>query len=302
MEKNLNTKPTVGDFVDAVSFLQAYYDYRKKLKDGFSYGLWAQELGLKSRSFLRLVLVRQRNLTTDVTDLISKSLRLSAAESKYFTALSALSRAKTLNEKESYSAELSKLHKKFALRNHGILEISKQDIFEFLSSYKMPRLQVLLTLNDIEKSPQNFAKLLGTSEAEIIQHLEQLKILGFAEELEPNQWVARESQISTPDVLGNIALQSFHRKSLEEAARAIDLPKQTRKFQSMVIPLTEDQFEILHAKMRLFLEETLEKMESQDGLNKRIYQINLNIIPVSAPILRENTHVPVEDPVERKSL
>jgi hypothetical protein len=96
-----------------------------------------------------------------------------------------------------------------------------------------------------------------------------------------------------PDTLGNIALQSFHRKSLEESIEAISLPTETRRYQSLVMALTPDQFHELHEDLRAQLTKSLERFESKSGEQKRIYQINLNIIPVTEPILREQNRAPV---------
>jgi uncharacterized protein (TIGR02147 family) len=289
MKQELNTAKSlqIWGYADPIGYLKAYYDLRKQNEQSFSYAVWAEELGLKSRSFLRLVLVGKRNLTEDVAELITKSLKLSQTEARYFSHMVGLSRAATLEQKEHHSRELSKLHTKFSLRSHEILEISKKDIFDFLSSYKMPRLQVLLTLEDIEKTESRLASLLGTKESEVKQQLEILQKLGLATKDDNGQWQAQESQLMAPDELGNIALQSFHKKSLEEAIEAINLPKETRRFQSLVTPLTEEQMQQVHNNLRTCFEQTLASFDSNSGHGKKVYQINLNMIPVTGSIIRD---------------
>jgi len=296
MKQDLNTalKPRLWDFADAVGYLKALYDHRKSLDLGFSYGQWAAELGLKSRSFLRLVLVGQRTLTPDVAELLIAGLDFTQAEGKYFRELVLLSRATTVKQKETHGRELAKLHKRFALKKHDLVEISKADLFDFLSSYKIPRLQVLLTLEDLKKDTSTLAKLLGSKPQEIENQLQILSRLGLAEQLSDLTWKAKEAQVATSDILGNVALQSFHRKSLEEAIQAIDLPVQSRRFQAMVVPMTEEQFQSVHQGLREHLETTLAQLETTQGHNKRLYQINLNMIPVTEPILRDQDHAPVE--------
>jgi|GEM_PF-1431914 hypothetical protein, TIGR02147 len=296
MKQNLNTDiltPNLWDFADAVAFLKAYYEHRKAQSPHFSYAVWAEELGLKSRSFLRLVLVGKRSLTEDVAELIAKALKFNQTETRYLSHLVGLSRATSLEQKEMHSREIAKLHEKFSLKNLEILEISKKDIFDFLSSYRMPRLQVLLTLNDIEKTEERLAQLLGIKTAEVVGQLAILQKIGLAEKDSRGQWIAKEGQVATADILGNVALQSFHRKSLEEAVEAIELPKESRRFQSLVMPLTEEQFQEVHTNLRSTLEKTLQKFESQEGHGKKVYQVNLNIIPVTGPILRDENHAPV---------
>jgi len=282
--KHSNAQPKIWDYLDPVEYLRSHYEFRKAGQTQFSYAIWAHELGIKSRSFLRLVLTGKRNLTTDFAHQIIANLNLNKTETQYFLHLVGLKSASTLQTKEYHSRELSRLHQKFALKRYQMLEIQKKDLFDFLSSYQIPRIQVLLTLENIEKTPKNLAQLLKMKESDLLSHLQTLKNLGLAKE-ENNTWSATQSKITTPDELGNIALQSFHRKSLEEATHAITLPKESRRFQSAVIALTEEQFKAVHNTLREKLESLL-NMETSDEGNEpiKIYQINLNMIPVTEPI------------------
>lgn len=169
--------------------------------------------------------------------------------------------------------------------------------YDYFSSYQMPRLQVLLTLDGIDKSATNLAKLLQTKESEIISRLETLNKLGFAK-CENKQWVATKKDLQTQDHPGDLALQSFHKKSLEEAITAISLPKDQRRFQSLVLSLNEDDFKAVHQELRGCLEQIVLKYTDRNNRDQsndplKIYQINLNLIPVSSSILQENNPVPV---------
>jgi uncharacterized protein (TIGR02147 family) len=291
MKTDLNTNnqsPLIWNYTDPVAYLKAHFDHRKSQVTGFSYATWAEELGLKSRSFLRLVLIGKRSITTDTAELFAKALKLPAIEKQYFLNLVKLSRATTLEEKEVPTQELAKLKKTFALKTHNILEIQKNDLFEFLSSYKIPRLQVLLNIEGIQKTAKVLSQIMNAKESEVQHMLEVLGRMGFAAQTTEGHWVAQESKLMTPDALGNVALQSFHKKSLEEAILAIDLPTDTRRFQSLVMALTPEQFKEVHQEIRQHLEFILKKFEDKTADNKRVYQINLNLIPVTGSIIRED--------------
>jgi len=287
--------PAIWEFVEPIEFLKAQYHFRKEREPHFSFASWAEELGLKSRSFLRLVLIGKRSLTEDMSHLFIQNLKLNKSETTYFTHLVGLHRATQLQAKEFHSRELTKLRRKFQLKNHSVVEVRPADLFEFLSSYQIPRLQVLLTLSEVEKAPENLARLLKMKESEVSQHLATLQGLGLAEKNESGKWNATENKIGTPDALGNIALQSFHRKSLEESVQALTLPKESRRYQSLVMALTPGQFEELHHDLREVLNSYAQKFEMPVEGPKKVYQINLNIIPVSESIDRSNPSETVED-------
>lgn len=290
MKQDLNTEiePEIWDYTDPVRYLRTVYEYEKSRSPNFSYGTWAERMGLKSRSFLRLVLIQKRNLTLETAELFSKSLNHSALEKQYFMNLVKLSRATTFEERQAPTLEINKLRQKFALRTHNILEVQKKDLYDFLSSYKIPRLQILLTLEQIERTEKNLSLIMKSKESEVLNMLQTLARLGLAKKMENGEWHAQESKLSTPDVLGNVALQSFHKKSLEEAVSAIDLPPETRRYQSLVIALTPEQFQEVNDEIREHLQMILKRVDTKNMENKRIYQINLNLIPVTGSILRES--------------
>jgi uncharacterized protein (TIGR02147 family) len=286
--------PAIWDFVEPIEFLKAHYQYRKVRETGFSFAVWAQEMGIKSRSFLRLVMIGKRGLSEELESLFIENLKLNKSETTYFEHLARLQRASQLSAREYHSREIAKLRKKFQLKNHTLDEVNPRDLFDFLSSYRIPRLQVLLTLDGIKKTPANLASLLQVKENEVLQNLRTLQSLNFAREEENGEWIALKAELGTPDALGNIALQSFHRKSLEEAIQSLTLPKQTRRYQSLVMTLTEEQMEGLHQELRNTIENYLQGVETPIEIPQKVYQVNLNIIPVTGTIDRSSTSETVE--------
>lgn len=59
------SKPKVFDYLSGISFLQDYYNYRKRTERLFSFEIWTSELGFKSKSFLKMILSGDRQVTED---------------------------------------------------------------------------------------------------------------------------------------------------------------------------------------------------------------------------------------------
>lgn len=277
---------SIWSFVDPIEFLRRVYEVRKEKQRGFSYQVWAQELGLKSRSFLRLVLIGKRSLTGDLAIKLIQNLNLKKQEAQFFMHLVQLQRACDLQTQEYHSREISNLRQKFLLKSHSIVELPNKDYYEFLSNFRIPRLQVLLGMSDILKTSNHLASLLQVKESETIAMLETLRAIGLAVCDEKSEWSSQSKELGTMDELGNIALQSFHRKSLEEAIVALSSPTETRRYQTAVLALTPEQFLEIHKEMRQIFEDLLKKYDDASSLNKKIYQLNMNLIPVTRPIDR----------------
>jgi len=277
---------SIWSFVNPIEYLRKVYELRKKQQKNFSYQVWAQELGLKSRSFLRLVLMGKRSLTEELAIKLIQNLNLKKIESQFFMHLVQLQRASDLQSQEYHSREISNLRQKFLLKGHSIVELPKKDYYEFLSNFRIPRLQVLLGLNDVLKTSENLTSLLQVKESETISMLKTLQAIGLAVCSEAGEWSSKSQELGTLDELGNIALQSFHRKSLEEAIVALSSPAESRRYQTAVLALTHEQFLEIHKEIRVIFENFLKKDDGTSSFDKKIYQLNMNLIPVTRPIDR----------------
>lgn len=51
------SKIEITNYINAQQFLTDYYHKRKNENPTFSYGTWAEELGLKNRSLLRMMVI-----------------------------------------------------------------------------------------------------------------------------------------------------------------------------------------------------------------------------------------------------
>ncbi|MGZ6442174.1 MAG: TIGR02147 family protein, partial [Pseudobdellovibrionaceae bacterium] len=278
-------KPRIQQYLDLRKFLLAFYQWRKTSEAGFSYSQWAGELGFKSRSFLRLVVTGKRSITEKSIPLFVRGLNFNRTEADYFERLVRFSQAETLEHQEYRLQDLLQgrgtTFERTLVKDHHLL----------ISSPLGPRLQVLLTLTDVKKTANNLAWLLGTTVEEVTPLLQSLERLGLASRgvnsAGIESWNASMNGIEVPEQLGNLSLQSYHRRSLEEAVEALSFPVETRAYQSAIFPLSEEEYGQFRKEMTGFLETMLGRYSSDCGEGRRIYQINLNVIPVSQPILRE---------------
>jgi uncharacterized protein (TIGR02147 family) len=282
-ELNPDSKPRIQEFLDVQHYLKSVYDWRKSSELGFSYSQWASEIGFRSRSFLRLVVTGKRSITESSIPLFVKALKLSSGEARYFEKLVRFTQASALEQRQEILREL--------MRGQGArFDRSEiKDYYDLVSTPIGPRLQVLLSAEDIAKTPENLAELMGASQTETSRLLEKMKRLGLAREISTplgTEWRANVTRFEIKDHLGDLALQSFHRKSLEEASHAISLPIETRHYQSAVFFLSESEYKKFREEMSRFIEATLLSHDQDQAKGRRLYQLNLGLIPVSKPILR----------------
>ena len=273
--------PTIFEFLEARAYLAAVYEYRKGQDPSFSYATWADELGFQSRSFVRLLAHGERRITPSVATLLVRGLRLSLRETEYFRNLVEFSQS---TDSETRARAERKLLQT-ATRPHSRGRVV-HDTYVLLSSYLAPRVQALAEDEAFPRTVEAFATTLSVDEKSVRTILESLERLHLVERAGEKAWRSTSTVYEVEDHLGDIALQSFHRNSLQEALRAIDRDPSTRNYQAAVLRLSEGQYEELTRELHERLVEIVQRFSRSREPATRLYQMNYNILAVSEPFLR----------------
>lgn len=269
--------PQIYDFLEYREFMKATYNYNKASEAQFSFAKWAEKGNFKSRSFLRLVMLGKRNLTSDSLPRVLDVLALNKTQSHYFSLLVQYNQATSYQSREFFFKKLIQIR--------GTKESKLvQNTYHYLANFQTPRVQLLLNRKSIKKDVKSLSQFLNLSEAKIETILENLKNLDLAEEIN-GEWQAKETIIDVNEDYGNLALQSFHKKSLEEALAAIEMDPKKRTFNAAILSLDEDSFMSIKKDMHEFLGLLIEKYKNEKPKTEKVYQININLIPVSEDLI-----------------
>jgi uncharacterized protein (TIGR02147 family) len=278
LSQNLDMILDVTNYLSANQFLSDYYLKRKELDPEFSYAEWASEIGFTNRSFLRQIVSGQRSITENTRKLLVAKLGLDELGQQYFSHLVWRANAKNDTERKHQSEALASILRlrfnRFEVKNH----------LDFLMSAEIPSLQVLLTYEDIDKTLVNLSRLLKAPEQKVLSWLEVLVNLKMAESYEQDdviRWKATTQSFSIPDQPGDVAVKHYHEKSLQKAISSLDLPTHTRKFRSLLLPLNEEQFAKAWQKLNEYAVTLLKEYDGLAFEDRRLYQINVNMVPVS---------------------
>lgn len=269
------SKPELHNYLDIHDYLKDLYTYRKKSETGFSYESWAQELGFHNRSFLRQVIVGRRSLTEATIQVLCERLNLNSIDREYFHLLVLYSRARSPEQRNLYGRKLRQL-----IRN-GYEQAEVADFQEFISTPLVPQVQMLLSFEDTEKTPQGLARLLGRPHHDVQDALQTLHSIRMAEETD-GTWVSRQRALKVSDRLGNRALQSFHEQCLLEAARAKELPVADRRYRTLLVSLNEEEKEKFLQELEVFVKQTLSQYDPREFAGRKLFQINVNLHAVAS--------------------
>ncbi len=289
MKSRAGLGPKIFKYLDFRVFMRDFYEDRKARDPNFSFAVWNSRADFKSRSYLRLVMVGKRDLSPDSMLKVAQALELNKKESEFFDLLVRFNQAKNLETREYYLKQVLKISHRGATENI-------RDNYLFLSSYKAPRILSYLVMEDVNRSPEKMCQVFSLASEDLNEILESLKNLGLISWVpESSEWRANVRQVEAPSQLGNLAIQSFHKKMLKESESAIQLDPTLRQLLSITLTLSEDQYADCIQEIHSFADFLLQRFQTQTGNNKKIHHLNLQLIPVSEVLIRRDTPLRVQE-------
>ncbi|MES2801425.1 MAG: TIGR02147 family protein [Bdellovibrionota bacterium] len=269
-------KPQVKKYLSAFQFLQDSYKFRKSKNANFSYEVWARELKISDKSYVRAMTLGNRKLSIQLIKAFTNNLKLDKHETEYFNYLVQYNQSYTQEQKELFRKKLVELLE---------LEFAQYELeaqYEFLSSPIMPKLQVLLSMTDIDSSAKNLAQILKTTEKEIKHCLKKLESMKLIKKHNKG-YKAFEKNFKIPDGFNTLGLESFYLQTLEAAKQSISLSKENRRFQSLFVAMNKEEFEKFLIHLEKFAKEQLVNFNTDIYSDRRLYQINTSIVAISEP-------------------
>ncbi len=299
--ENTASTPAVTSYLNVYQYLQDLYAYNKKSREFFSYESWSRELGFKSRSYLRLVVIGKRSITDAFINIFCAHMNFNDTEKIYFRTLVAYSQCRSHEDKKNYGKQLIDLLKK---------DVDRKQIenhYDFLSSGYLPILQTLLSFEDVERTPKKLSELLQLDSKKVLSGLQKLVDLELAETHTEaggaTVWKSKDKLLKVPLQFGNAALEAYHTESLKAAIQAQKLPHNVRRFRSLLIPLGSEEYTSYLAELEEFVQQVLFKYKADELTNRRLYRVNFNAYPVSEmPRQAEISHLTLSSAVNSESL
>lgn len=275
MEVNVKEKPILFNYISATNYLHDLMTFRKSESPGFTYESWANELGFKSRSFMTMVLNKERKITAQFIEVFVSSMNFSPAERSFFTLLV------RYNQTESESEKVHYLDRLLELQGNQKDQIEIKNYHNFLQSTFLPKLLVLLSFKDLNRTPEGLGLFLNEKIEFLSSSLNQLQEIGLASPDDQNQWFSTKKSFKVPKNFSSEALEKYHNQSLNEAIQAQKKPTALRRFRSLLLPLSESDYLNLLSDIESLVSKTVAKYDSETLDQKMLYKLNLNLFPIT---------------------
>jgi len=268
--------PRVFEFEDYHRFLSAWCEARKLQWPGFSYQWLANKVGLKSRSFLRLVGKGEKDLSGSAAVRLSKAMALDARETAYFEALVAWNNATDPDEKTLF---LGRLHAVVPPRPQTILPRRK---FALFKKWYLNPVWELVTFFPFDG---NFDLLAAQLNPRITaaQAREAVELLLALDLIEPRGGIfaQTETNLHTEDALFSGTVKKYQTATLALAGESLERhPREVRHISTLTLGLDGEMFSRLLDKIRDFRREIGDLAQAVPSTD-RVYQLNLQFFPLT---------------------
>jgi uncharacterized protein (TIGR02147 family) len=237
--------PSIFDFDDYHLFLRAWCEAKKAAWPGFSYQWLANKAGLKSRSFLRLVGMGEKDLSTSAAVRLSKAMDLEARPAAYFEALVSWNNATDATEKVHFHEKLlavvpSAMRTILPVQHYGL----------FTEWYINPVWELVTTFpfgGNYELLAAKLDPAITGKEAQAA--VELLLSLGLIERNE-DIFVQTHNSLHTHDEIFSRAVKDYQIATMERAKESLERhSRDVRHISTLTLGLNEDMFVSGHLKV-----------------------------------------------------
>lgn len=273
-ESSTLNKPQIRKYLEIKKYLADYYSYRKSENKKFNYDVWSAELGFKSRSFMYLICIGKRKITTQLIDKLSFSLDLNEIEKKHLTIISLKDKAKTSDLRSLYS------DKTLESLQYYEEAINTENQSDFITSESMPLIKMLLAFNDFggtEEDLLNYLKIPKETLKSDLNNLLKLNLIktnGLNSE-NKETWKSTSKAFQVWPKTTDSTMESFHKKTLHEASEKVKQDILLKKFRTILFAIDEEKHTDLINEIELFITKIKNKFATNEIKNKNLIKLNL---------------------------
>lgn len=269
---------SIFNYMEVSYYLADYYRHRKQVDKMFSYNRWAMELGFKNKTLLRLILQRKRKVSPKSAQLFCYYLKFTDIEQEYFKALIEFSNAQTATQRNAMGARLIQLQK----NNFQQATVSPDS--GILTDVYGPLVLTVVSSSHEPLQIEPIAKILCLNRDRVKMILEALEKAHLIIKKE-GCYKAHQNCYKIGDSFFNANLKRFYQFWLSQSIKAIDYPKEVRRFGSLQMLLNEEEFSDLLNKFADFKLSILNKFENNSTDNRKMYIFNTSLFQLMETVM-----------------
>jgi len=280
LKKICNEIVKPSEYLDYREYLERLYRALKEQKAEYTYFDFSEDAGLGHNNLMNALIRGRRPLTPKTSKKMIASLGLVGRERQYFEAMVEHTYLRDPVARESV------FRKMLALK--GTLVVNELDRWqlEFFSHWSHAILLELMHFSGCSLEPEWFQERIRPKITvdEIRNGLDLLCRIGYAERNETEGcYIPLQAEVATGPEIASVSLVRYHQTLLQLAqAAVVDCPPEERDINSLVLTVTQDQFQELKNLVQEFSQKIYDDHPPcPPEPSSRVVQVSMQIFPLT---------------------
>ncbi len=270
--------PQVFDYTSYARFIRDFYAEKKRANPKYSYGMLSQRAGLKSRSSLIEIANGKTTLSRLRVFQVARAMDLGAKECDYFVSMVQFNNASSLKEKEFHLGKMGEL----AGRSPG--RILGEAQYAYFSEWYHPAVRELACMpafrGDYAALGRSLRPPISAKQAR--ESVDLLVRLGLLRKAPHGRFAQADGAVQTPDELTSYLILRYQKEGIRLADQALEsIGPEDRDVSTMTAGISRECFLAIKKEIQAFRRH-LTKLIEKDKDPDRVYQVNLQLFPLSA--------------------
>lgn len=275
----------IEHYSDYRIYLRDYYEEQKRKFPFFSHRYICRKAGMKSPSFLREIIAGKRNMTSRTISAFAKVLALNENDAKFFELLIKFNQSKNSLIKQQFLEQLRGLTPKV---KQNIVPV---DHYSYYSRWYNPVIRELACTFDWEDDFGLLARSVEPSikKSEARESVKLLLELKFLIKSEDGKYKQNHPSITTGSEVSSIGVRASNRLFSAMGTEAIDrFSPDERDISCITMGISSKGYKLFKQEIREF-KDRLIRIANDDKETDRVYNINLQLFPLSAKTIKGTT-------------
>lgn len=270
-------RPNIYTYLDYRHYLNDLFASLKGADPSFSFRAFAKMAGSSSPNYLQLIRDRKLNIRPFGIHALSRVVKLTVRERRFFEYLAAFDHAKTHDEKDRYFRSI------LQAREYREIRTLDREQYELFSHWYIPVIRELITnpccSGDAASIGGNIIPTV--SAAKVKKAIGVLESLGLIRRNGNGAWEQTDRVVSTPSEVLSVAVMTYHKNVIALACKALEsFGPGERDVRSATIGVSNSGYREIKKRMEAFWKELLVFAATEKAAD-RVYQMNLQLFPMS---------------------
>lgn len=278
----MRTNISITQFTDYRSFLLAHAQDMKSARRNWSYGSWAQTLGLKATSSITKIINGEREPGPQITEQLISYFKFNQKQAQYFKDLIKLHKIK-------HDPRLSVLLMEKMGKVHPDAQVRIMDdkSFSVISNWYYLALREFCRMHGFKEDPESIAEsfLFKVTARDVSNAIKVMLDLGLLKRNAKGSLYLAEGRLDTTNDVASEALKRYHEQMLENAKLALRrISVHEREITSTSLVMSSANIEAAKELIRDFKLKFEKLMEEDSG--DQVMQLQIQLFPLTTKIQR----------------